>query len=196
MSRPAKRKALSNSGRVYVAMEKYPEAIAYFENLMKNLPESPDVYLYMGILYFQTNDYAKSEEMFKKGLALSDKNVELNFRLAMVYEKIRKYEEMFEQLKITIGLDPDNVDALNYLGYTYADQGINLDEALELIKKAVSLGPDNGYVRDSLGWVFYKKGLFDDAVREIKKALDLTKDDPVIYDHLGDVYLKMGDKIN
>ena len=103
---------------------------------------------------------------------------------------------MFAQLKKTIELDLNNVEALNYLGYTYAEKGINLDEAFQLIERAVNLEPGSGYIRDSLGWVYYKKGFYNDALREIKKALELTKNDPVIFEHLGDVYLKLDDKEN
>ncbi len=101
---------------------------------------------------------------------------------------------MFSQLKETIRLDPNHIDALNYLGYTYSVKNINLDEALELIEKAIKLAPDRGYIRDSLGWVYFKKGRYDDALREIKKAVEMTDDDPVIYEHLGDVYLELNNK--
>jgi tetratricopeptide (TPR) repeat protein len=101
---------------------------------------------------------------------------------------------MFFQLKKTLRLDTNHVDALNYLGYTYAERGINLDEALELIKKAVKLAPERGYIRDSLGWVYFKKDMHNDALREIKKAAETMKDDPVVFEHLGDVYMKLDNK--
>jgi tetratricopeptide (TPR) repeat protein len=86
------------------------------------------------------------------------------------------------------------VDALNYLGYSYADRGIHLDKALDLVKKAVELSPASGYIRDSLGWVYFKKGLFNEALKEIKKASEIEKNDPVIFEHLGDVYKNLDNK--
>ena len=71
---------------------------------------------------------------------------------------------------------------------------IDADEAEELVKKALSLSPDDGYITDSLGWIFYKKGLFEEAVTYLKKATELAPDDPTILEHLGDAYVKANDK--
>jgi Flp pilus assembly protein TadD len=87
-------------------------------------------------------------------------------------------------------IKPDNAQALNYIGYTYADRGINLDEAEALIKQALQLKADDGYITDSLGWVYFKKGDFEKAVAELEKAQHLAPDDPVIAEHLGDAYAK------
>jgi Tfp pilus assembly protein PilF len=95
-----------------------------------------------------------------------------------------------------IALDPENANALNYLGYTYADMGTNLDEAESLIRKALKYKPDDGYITDSLGWVLYKKGLFQEALIYLEKAVKLTADDPIILEHLGDVYLQIQDREN
>ena len=106
------------------------------------------------------------------------------FSLAVVYEKIGSFVKMFSYLKKTLEINPEHVDALNYLGYSYADRGIHLDEALDLIKKAISIEPDHGYIRDSLGWVYYKKGMYAEALKEIKKASEIEKEDPLILEHL------------
>ncbi len=146
------------------------------------------------MLYIQKEDYTKAEEVFTRGLAIAPDNDEINFTLAIVYEKTKRPDDMFSALKRTIEINPKHADALNYLGYTYADMGINLDAALDLIKKAVELEPESGYIRDSLGWVYFKKGMFEEALREIRKASEITKDDPTILEHLGDVYIKLNNK--
>lgn len=94
-------------------------------------------------------------------------------------------------MREVISLNPEHANALNYLGYTFADKGIHLDEALELVQKALKLKPDSGYITDSLGWVYYKKGEYVRAVTELEKAIELTPDDPIITEHLGDSYLKV-----
>ena len=81
---------------------------------------------------------------------------------------------------------------LNYLGYSWIDQGRNLREGLKLIKKAVSLKPDDGYIVDSLGWAFYKLGRYNDAVGQLERAVELRPDDPVLNDHLGDALWRVG----
>ena len=84
---------------------------------------------------------------------------------------------------------------MNYLGYSWVDMGMNLDEAMDLIRKAVDLRPSDGYIVDSLGWAYYKLGKFDDAVRELERAVSLKPDDPVLNDHLGDAYWRGGRRL-
>ena len=88
--------------------------------------------------------------------------------------------------------EPEQPYVLNYLGYSWVDQGLHLDEAQEMIKKAVKLRPNDGYIVDSLGWVLYRLGDFEGAAREMERAVELRPDDPVINDHLGDAYWKVG----
>ena len=84
---------------------------------------------------------------------------------------------------------------LNYLGYSWVDTGINIDEAFKLLQRAVDLNPRDGMIIDSLGWAYYRLGRTDDAVRELEKAVELKPGDPVINDHLGDAYWKVGRKL-
>jgi Flp pilus assembly protein TadD len=97
-------------------------------------------------------------------------------------------------MKSVIRKNPDHAEALNYLGYTYADRNVNLDEALELIQRALELKPESGYIVDSLGWVYYQKGDYERAIKELERAVAMTPDDPVINEHLGDGYLKLNKK--
>jgi Flp pilus assembly protein TadD len=95
-------------------------------------------------------------------------------------------------LKEVVVKDPENADALNYLGYTYADLGINLDEAKQLIDKALRLQPEEGYIIDSLGWVYFRKGNYAAAFTELSRAYSLMPDDPVVNEHMGDVNYRLG----
>ena len=93
-------------------------------------------------------------------------------------------------------MNPENAEALNYLGYMFAEKGINLNEAIFLIEKALKIEPDNGYFVDSLGWVYYQKGIIDKALFELSRAIELLQkyntDDSIIREHLGDAYYKKG----
>ena len=92
-----------------------------------------------------------------------------------------------------IQLRDDYANAYNYIGYMLAERGIRLDEALEAIQKALELDPENGAYIDSLGWVYFQKGMLDDAIRELERAVQLLDSDPIIHEHLGDAYTKKGD---
>jgi tetratricopeptide (TPR) repeat protein len=89
---------------------------------------------------------------------------------------------------------PDHPYLLNYLGYSWADQGKKLDKALELVKKAAALKPDDGYIVDSLGWVYFKLGQYGEATKALEKAVEMVPYDATINDHLGDTYWKVGRK--
>ena len=81
---------------------------------------------------------------------------------------------------------------LNYLGYSWIDQGINLDEGMKMIKRAVEQRPDDGYIVDSLGWAYFRIGNYEEAVKNLERAIELKPEDPTINDHLGDAYWRVG----
>ena len=110
-------------------------------------------------------------------------------------ERSKNWPAAEADLKKALELNPDQPLVLNYLGYSWVDQGINLDEAFKMLRRAVDLRQRDGYVVDSLGWAYYRLGRYDDAVRELEKAIDLKPSDPVINDHLGDAYWRVGRKL-
>jgi tetratricopeptide (TPR) repeat protein len=81
---------------------------------------------------------------------------------------------------------------LNYLGYTWAEMGVRLDEAESLIQEALKIEPNDGFYIDSLGWVYYQKGDYNQAVELLERAVEITVDDPTIIEHLADAYEKAG----
>lgn len=108
------------------------------------------------------------------------------------YERTKQWSKAETDLKKAMQLSPDQPLVLNYLGYSWIDQGRNLRDGLKLIKKAVSLKPDDGYIVDSLGWAFYKLGRYSDAVGHLERAVELRPDDPVLNDHFGDALWRVG----
>jgi tetratricopeptide (TPR) repeat protein len=111
--------------------------------------------------------------------------------LGALYDKMGEFDKMATEMKEVIRVDPNHADALNYLGYSYSERGILLEEALKLIQKAMELKPNMGYITDSLGWIYYKLGDYEKAVIELEKANQLTPDDSTISEHLADGYLKL-----
>jgi tetratricopeptide (TPR) repeat protein len=110
----------------------------------------------------------------------------------VLFEKTGRYDEMVEELREAIAINPSNADALNYLGYTFADRNVNLSEAYDLIMRALELKPDNGYILDSLGWVYYRQGRYELSLKTLMKAVEITKNDPVVIEHLGDTHKALG----
>ena len=137
-------------------------------------------------------EYETSLETVRKGLEQDADNTNLIFRMGVILDKEGKKEECLKQMQRVVALDPEHAEALNYIGYTYAEQGIRLDEAMALIQKALKLKPESGYIVDSLAWVYFQRGQYDAALKHLEKAVTMTPNDPTITEHLGDVYLKSG----
>ena len=89
-------------------------------------------------------------------------------------------------------LEPEQPFVLNYLGYSWVDQGMHLEQARGMLNRAVELRPDDGYIVDSLGWVHFRMGEYAAAVEQLEHAVELEPADAVINDHLGDAYWRVG----
>ena len=131
---------------------------------------------------------------FEQGLDRHPENVDLRFNLGTAYDKLGRFPDVVREMQTVLKLNSDHADALNYLGYSYADRGMNIDEAVTLTQRAVALKPNNGYYIDSLGWALFKMGRIQEALAEIKRAAELVKNDPVIFEHMGEIYLLQNDR--
>ena len=125
----------------------------------------------------------------EEGIKIVPKDIDLHYALAVLYEKTNRLSESIKEMEKVLEIDPKNAEALNFIGYSYADRGINLEEAEKMIMKALEIKPDNGYLMDSLGWVNFKKNKLSSAEKYLKQALELLPDEVDIIEHMGDVYV-------
>jgi tetratricopeptide (TPR) repeat protein len=160
-------------------------------DLLTQAPKQEEVYLTNSYFYEEDNQWDLAIQALKAGLGKVARPQEIHFRLAVLYEKQNNRPESIQEIKKVLELDPNNADALNFLGYSYAEAGTNLDEAEKLIQEALRGKPDSGHIIDSLGWVYYKKGHYDKAVAELERAHRLMPQDSTVAEHLGDAYVKM-----
>jgi tetratricopeptide (TPR) repeat protein len=118
------------------------------------------------------------------------------------YERAKQWEKAEADFKKALSLlpvDPKSpsdqynvAHVLNYIGYSWVDMRMNIDEAFVMLKRAVELQPRDGYIIDSLGWAYYRLGQYEEATRELERAVDLKPADATLNDHLGDAYWKVG----
>jgi Flp pilus assembly protein TadD len=118
------------------------------------------------------------------------------------YERAKQWDKAEVDFKKALSLlpaDPKSpsdqynvAHVLNYIGYSWVDMGINIDEAFVMLKRAVELQPKDGYIIDSLGWAYYRLGKYEEATRELERAVDTKPSDATLNDHLGDAYWKVG----
>jgi tetratricopeptide (TPR) repeat protein len=133
--------------------------------------------------------------VLRDALAKAPRDVSLLFSLGVIYEKVGRIPECLATMRRIIEIEPNNYSALNFIGYTLADQNQDMQEAERLIRKALLLDPGNGAITDSLGWVLYRKGEYQQALEYLIRADSISPGESVIIMHIGDTYLKLENKI-
>lgn len=172
------------------------EARVELDRLIEAAPDDLIAHLSYGAVLARHDEFGDAISVYQRILARIDEpervHWNLYYRLGIAYERTKQWPKAEAAFKKALELFPDQPRVLNYMGYSWVDMDINLEEGLELIRKAVSLRPNDGYMVDSLGWAYYKLGQIDEAVIELERAVELRPGDPTINDHLGDAYWKAG----
>ncbi len=154
---------------------------------------------FTGLIETDRKQYAAAVASFEDAQTLARESPEdskLSSKFYFAYgaacERAGETDKAVTLFRKCLELDPEDHIAANYLGYMWADQGTNLEEALDLIQRAVKLEPQNGAYLDSLGWVLFKLGRNGEALVQMRRAVLLMKDDAVVLDHLAEVLVKLG----
>ncbi|MDC1174039.1 tetratricopeptide repeat protein [Bacteriovoracaceae bacterium] len=177
----------ANSGE---EKEKFSQKfITFIEKNKSNLKAMKfDLSVIQAHFYESAKNYEKAISLME-GIQI-DENFKLshNYYLASLYERVKNYEKSRAIVRKILEQDPDNAHALNFLGYSLLESGDDLKLAFIYIQKAVALSPNDGYIRDSLGWYYYKTGQYSKALKEVKIAFKIVSSDVVITKHLAQVY--------
>lgn len=173
---------------LYQNTSRTARAIEMLRGGMEKNPKLQELPSLLASAYVEVHDFDRAENTLQKALSLGG-GTGLRFQLAVVLDKAGKPERAESELKKILEIDPKQAEALNYLGYTWADKGVHLPEAEALLRRAIVLEPANPYFQDSLGWVCHKQARSKEALQWLRKAvLSLKeKDGPgaaVILEHL------------
>ena len=175
--------------RILRKLNKPGDAINLLEkHISSPKSRSPLFYALLSVFYQGQKKNDKAISLLDKAVHIYPENPQLFFEYGLLLEKNGQHRQAMTIMQKVISLKPDHAEALNFIGYTWADNHMHLKKALKYIEKAAQLKPGNGYIIDSLGWVHYHLGNFAKARNEILKALELEPGDPHIFDHLGDIY--------
>ncbi|WP_022721526.1 tetratricopeptide repeat protein [Rhodopseudomonas sp. B29] len=196
---PLKRNAQIQLATDLDATDRSDEAIKILKTVTTEDPKDLDALMALGNIERGRKKFADCVGTYSKGidaLTGTEKNrwVYYYFR-GICEERSKQWPKAEADMKQALELQPEQPHVLNYLGYSWIDQGINLDEAMGMIKRAVDQRPDDGYIVDSLGWAYFRIGNYDDAVKTLERAIELKPEDPTINDHLGDAYWRVGRKL-
>ncbi|QDM18699.1 tetratricopeptide repeat protein [Tardiphaga sp. vice352] len=194
---PLKRNAQIQQATDLDAVDRSEEAIKILKGVISEDAKDLEAIMALGNIERGKKKFADCALTYTQGIdvqaAQGDKPnwVSFYFR-GICQERSKQWAKAEADMRKALALQPEQPHVLNYLGYSWIDQGINLDEAMKMIKRAVDQRPDDGYIVDSLGWAYYRIGNFEDAVKTLERAIDLKPEDPTINDHLGDAYWRVG----
>jgi tetratricopeptide (TPR) repeat protein len=193
---PLHRNAAIQMASNFDALDRSAEAEKHLDGLIKENPQDIEAIMALGNIQRGHKKFAECADTYSKGvatLAQPDKSNWIIFYFrGICYERSHDWPKSEADLKKALDLFPEQPQVLNYLGYSWIDQGVHLDEGMDMIKRAVAQRPDDGYIVDSLGWAYFKTGNYDEALKQLEKAIELKPEDSTINDHLGDAYWRVG----
>ena len=164
--------------------------------MARERPERSDPLIALADMMRMGERYDEAVEAYDQAFAriptLENRHWTLLYARGMSLERAKQWERAEDDFLRALELEPDQPLVLNYLGYSWVEMGRNLDQAREMIEKAVEQRPNDGYIVDSLGWVLYRLGDYEDAARFLERAAELRPNDPVILDHFGDGLWRVG----
>jgi tetratricopeptide (TPR) repeat protein len=195
-SSPLHRNAQVQSALNLDSLEQTDQAIEQLRSIIAAHATDREAILALGNILRGRKRFAECGDVYTKAIETIDKAEKPNWVIyyfrGICYERSKQWPKAEVDMKKALELFPDQPLVLNYLGYSWVDQGVNLEEGMRMIKRAVEQRPDDGYIVDSLGWAYYRIGNYEEAVKHLERAVELKPEDPTINDHLGDVYWKVG----
>ncbi|MFZ1964645.1 MAG: tetratricopeptide repeat protein [Roseiarcus sp.] len=198
-SSPMRESAEIQAGLELESIGRADDAMKRLREIVAAKPKDVDAWSALGSLQRTAKKYDDAAASYDKAIELVGTPDKSNWTLfyfrGICYERAKQWPKAEADFKKALELYPDQPLVLNYLGYSWVDQGVNLDEAFKMLRRAVDLRPSDGYIVDSLGWAHYKLGHYMEATEELEKAIDLKPADPVVNDHLGDAFWRVNRKI-
>ncbi|MGQ9619255.1 MAG: tetratricopeptide repeat protein, partial [Candidatus Aminicenantia bacterium] len=150
-------------------------------------------FLFAGLsILIERKEWDKGEKLINYMLERKSDNEEVYLRVGDFYEKKGEFKRAEKAVKKAISLNPNFSNAINYLAYSWAERGKNLDKALNLAKKAVNLDPENPDYLDTIGWICFKLGKISEAKKYLEKAVSKKPWEPEILEHMGFLKIKEG----
>lgn len=180
--------------RIQLALDsgRYDLAAPLIEEGKSSFPDRPEFLFFEAVFYDKQGNLPKAAEVYWTTVGKWPSSTEALYRYATVLERMGNRAEALNVMERILSIEPDNPDALNFVGYSLAEEGRDLDRAQEMITKALLAKPDSPYFIDSLAWVYFKRGDTKKAWAEIQRAVSMPLEDPAIWEHYGDIAKAMG----
>jgi len=178
------------------SLDHLEEAKSRLENLIAADPRDLEAFTALGNVLRNAKQFTECADASSRGIATIDKDRRSNWAIyylrGMCLDRARQWTKAEADFKKALALNPEQPDVLNSLGFSWIDQGINLEEGMSMVRRALAKRPNDGEFVDSLGWGYFRLGYTEEALKHIERAAALMPDESTIQDHLGDVYARMG----
>jgi len=181
-------------GTHYFDRNEHGKVVETMEKARKLFPQDFRVYLLLGLSYSRLGQNEPAVENLRHSLQLNPNDVNTLSSLALTLDGMKRYEESDSLYEKALEIDPTSHLVLNNYGYSLAERGIQLDRALKMATEAVNADTGNSSYLDTLGWIYYKLGNYDEARYYIQKAVDQGDASAVVHEHLGDIHFRLGNK--
>lgn len=176
--------------------DRFDEAVKKLKVLVAEKSDRVDAALTLAELLRNKEKYAEAVTAYDTAIGrikkVEERHWPIFFGRGIVLERTKQWAKAEADMKKALELSPEQPYVLNYLGYSWIDQGINLDAGMKMLKRATELRPDDGAITDSVGWAYYRLGQFDKAVEWCERASEQKGDDATVVEHLGDAYWHVG----
>ena len=160
---------------------------------LRQEPGNKKAIAYLVLILRDRREYGEALEVLEEQLEREPSDEEFLFQQGVLLSDLGRDKDACAAMQKLLELNPDHSDALNFVAYSYAEKGVELDRALEMAQRAVQARPEDGYYLDTLGWIYYRQGRLPEAKQALRKAVELVTDDVVILEHYGDVLVQSGE---
>ncbi len=175
---------------------KVDQAVAKLKALTAEKPDRIDAALTLADLLRTKERFAEAVQAYTTAIGRiktpEERYWPMYFGRGICLERVKQWPRAEADMKKALELSPEQPYVLNYLGYSWIDQGLNLDAGMKMLKRATELRPDDGAITDSVGWAYYRLGQYDKAVEWCERASEQKGDDATVVEHLGDAYWHVG----
>lgn len=182
--------AVVHTAHLQKGLNQLDQAVQTVERALAKQEDVPQLYAYYATLLDEKKSYKQAVKMLTGAVERFPTSTQLHFFLGTMQDRVGDSKSTIAQMLKVLDLDKEHVQALNYLAYTYAETGKNLDEAASLANRALDLQPNDGYILDTVGWIHFKKGDNEQAIKYLEAAVKAKGDEAIIAEHLGDAYLR------
>ncbi len=182
-----------NLASLFSEKRKYAEMAELLEEATKIHPTDFRINFFLGVAYYRNGEFEKAIDPLERAISSRQNDMNALSTLALIYDALKRWTDSDRIYEEALKLEPNNHLIMNNYSYSLSVRGEQLPRALEMSKKAVEQQPKNASYLDTMGWIYFRLGKFDDAKNYIIQAVDAGNASAEVNEHLGDVYYRLND---